>query len=838
MKAFPLVGAVLCAAASAWGAGVTFDFRAESEKLFPRAAVSGNLAPTNASAWGTGYSYVHTEKVPADSPIRREYRRHVRCTMKDGVGRIEKLPSLLTLCGGDREIAGDISGGYDCVAPLGVSTGCLCRITFDYRHRSECGRASVMACGVRLDGQGRPAPQTGPYSIFDVPGGDSEWFLFTRTLRVPDGFNALKVIVRIDGVGELVFRNFTVTLAPEERQMTVRQGAHGVFSHDFALSENQCGVLDLEWKRAPDGRTYVSDRLRWKIELPPCVRWMDALLADRRSFERKALQNGGELISFAPAFGVQGHVPTEDFNAWGMLGCLLKTVGKVGDEGRFLFWVEYEGVRISNVGETRLFVVPEIRAEVPKRYQNGLTPGGTCTTFADESANRLFADLMAAAGVRWYMPYDPKPQNLALWRAAGIRTLTPEYYFLANGYRVGDPKGRPAEDRYVALDRNAERDMATCPLAVIEERPFFLTNTVPEIARRVKGCDGVWANWEPYMFNRQGCMCARCRADFAKYVGVSDAEMARDWPKELGIGGKWHEKVTKYRSLRHGQLVRTIDRHVRALTGGEKSLGFIPGIAWCEMSSYWRPNNYAAEVQAIDYAGGLKWIDPWGPYPWWNVRAPFALEDAWALPYFLAAKDIRLTVDKDYPAGRRPRLLAFPHGRQCIDCITEPEYVEMALDAFFFNRWEASVVYYFPQGYDARYWRAFADATTRAARFENYVWDGVRADERTTVTATPETECRLKRAYPYLPASVGASALQQATYDLNGNRIVAVMNFREKTDMRFVLKTQGLSGSYRVRANGHDTGRMKNAEELAKGIRLVAPASRTTVFELVATDGK
>ena len=837
MRAPMLAGAALCAAASAWGAGVTFDFRAESTKLFPRTSVPDNLAPTNALAWGTGYCYVHSPKVPSDSPIRRKCRQHVRWTMENGEGRIEKLPSLLALCGGDRTVAAGVSGAYDCTAAIGVSSGCLVRISFEYRHRSEFGQSTVMACGVCLDRQGRQVPKApvGPYSIFDVPGGDSEWFFFTRTLRVPSGFNGLKVILRIDGVGELRFRNFSIALEPEGGPVTVRQGAHGVFSHDFAISENQCGVLGLEWKRAPDGRTYETDRLRWRIELPSCVRWMDALLSARHTLEREPLSGGGERISFAPAFGVQGHAPTEDFNAWGMLGCLLKTNGKVGDEGLCRFWVEYDGKRVSNVGTTHLFVVPEIHAEIPKRYQNGLTPGGTCTTFADAAADRVFAEFMATAGVRWYMPYKTDARYLAMLRETGMRTLTPEYYFLANGFRVGDPRGRPSEDRYVALDRNAERDMATCPLAVIEERPFFLTNTVPGIARRVKGCDGVWANWEPYMFNRQGCMCTRCRADFAKYVGVTDAEMTRDWPKELGIGGKWHEKVTKYRSIRHGQLVQAVDRHVRALTGGEKSLGFIPGIAWCEMSSYWRPNNSAAEVQAIDYAGALKWIDPWGPYPWWNVRAPFAADDAWALPYFLAAKDVRETVDRDYPdVGRRPRLLAFPHGRQCIDCITEPEFIEMALDAFFFNRWEASVVYYFPQGYDARYWRAFANATTRAARYETYVWDGIRTDDSTTVTATPETECRLARPYPYLPTSVGASALQQATYDLNGNRIVAVFNFREKTDMKFMLKTHGLSGTYRVLSNGRVTGRMMDAADMASGIRLVAPASRTTVFEFVA----
>ena len=77
------------------------------------------------------------------------------------------------------------------------------------------------------------------------------------------------------------------------------------------------------------------------------------------------------------------------------------------------------------------------------------------------------------------------------------------------------------------------------------------------------------------------------------------------------------------------------------MTGGDGSVGFIPGIAWCEMSSAWRPNNLASEVQAIDYAGDLRWINPWGPYPRWNAGVPYVNCEWDQLVYWCAAKDVR-----------------------------------------------------------------------------------------------------------------------------------------------------------------------------------------------------
>jgi hypothetical protein len=287
-----------------------------------------------------------------------------------------------------------------------------------------------------------------------------------------------------------------------------------------------------------------------------------------------------------------------------------------------------------------------------------------------------------------------------------------------------------------------------------------MTNTVPkEIVEPLKGADGMWANWEPFMFKGRGCDCTNCLAAMSA------------WREEKG------GSVADFRSSEHGKLIRVIDRHVRSATGGEKSVGFIPGVSWRTMGSSWREKDPLAEARPIDYAADLCWINPWGPYVCWKSDMPYIYEKRLPLNHFVTAKDIREQTDRDYPEGRRPKLMSFPHGVQGLGWVTQPEHLEMALDSYFFNRWEASVVYFFPQGLDARFWRAFAAATTRAAKCEPYVLDGRRADDACVLEPVAEYAVPSACVTMFLPKYKDVSMLQHAAYDLGGGRLVAVLNF-------------------------------------------------------------
>ena len=184
---------------------------------------------------------------------------------------------------------------------------------------------------------------------------------------------------------------------------------------------------------------------------------------------------------------------------------------------------------------------------------------------------------------------------------------------------------------------------------------------------------------------------------------------------------------------------------MKRICGGEKcKVVFVPGVAWCEMASVWPTSDYAREVQPIQYAADVDWMSPWGPYAIWPTQQPYVYSKWRNLRTFVAARDVRAQVDLDYPLPKRPKLIAYPHGIQQPDWMIRPEALEMNIDSFFFNGWEALLVYHFPQGYDQRWWFALARCAEKQAKYEDVVFDGRRADgdvalELTTPFAAPNS---------------------------------------------------------------------------------------------------
>lgn len=323
------------------------------------------------------------------------------------------------------------------------------------------------------------------------------------------------------------------------------------------------------------------------------------------------------------------------------------------------------------------------------------------------------------------------------------------------------------------------------------------------------------------MYKGKGCCCAKCKAAFA------------EWKKTHPNG-----TLTDFRSILHGRMVRTIDKHVRQATGGEKSVGFLPGVSWREMASSWREKNPSAESKPIDYAADLEWLEAWGPYYYWNTTIPYIYSKRGPLAHFAAAKDMREQTDRDFSLPKRPKLMAFPNSVQG-EWISQPEWIGMALDSFFFNRWEATCLYFFPEGYDARYWRTFAEATSRAAKYEDFVLDGTRCDDKTELQVIREYAKPSGYVTTYIPSLKNVPMLQQASYRLGEARIVAVLNFWEKGPAYFRLRVTDLADDRYSVMDEKGTLYVSTApdgkwtaDDLAAGVFARVGAARTCVFEI------
>ncbi len=819
--------------------GFTFDFGAISNARFGGVSSVGNLAE-GLDGWKSGYGYLHNAKVPASDPRRREIKKGIEWRREGSELVVGKSAKLVDICG-NAKMAECVSGGWSRTVALPDVSGGVYRLSFKYRMRHDVGEFGGVLFTPRLAKSvvGTANAKEPGMTVYHLPNLWSEDGMWSKDIRVPPMCDRIEIIMRIDGIGELRFSDFALTRREADTPVTVQFAPAAYLDGTFAFSSGQCGMMCVQWQRNDDA-VYAAGTFEHELTLPKGYALVEAVMAETNDVAATALADGSVRYRMKANL-YAGGVPPAEFSGWSPLSMLVRADAGA-PRGTATFATFCKGRQVSNVAKVEVFTMPEIKAPQPKRFGLGFYPGGPSCAFRTRAAQEGFADLFTAAGSTWVTHMRANRDVYAMWRAKGIRCITPEWYLCANGFRVGDGKGRPEDQKYVTqATGNIDYARATCPIAVYEEKSYFRDVFLPQMRKFLDGADGLWANWEPYYFGGRGCFCDNCCRAFAEWMKVPYAEVRKGWPQNLKWGERYGREILKFRSWQHGRLVKTINRHVVEATGGERSVGFIPGISWCEMSSGWRPNNLAAEVQAIDYAGALRWIDPWGPYVWWRASSPYLEQPEDLLGYWCAAKDVRGQVNADYMPQSRPKLLAFPHGIQGEDALCQPEGITVALDAFFFNGWEAAVVYAFPRGYDARWWQAFADAAVRAARYEDAVLDGKRVDASVTLlpdAGYPAPARNIKSTYLSWTKSV--PYLQCAAYDHGGRRICAVMNFAHHATAGFTLKTAGLpSGRYQVVSEDgvkwprEGVRRTFSAEELASvGVRLSVGAVRTKVFEI------
>ena len=834
--------------------GVTFDFQKISDARFAASAKTDEVnlirngdfsrqeSPDDPFRWHSNYCHVHNAAVPSDSPIRRNVKKAVKWEIRDGVASIVKSPDLVKYCNGDEKIASGVSGGFVKYVQLAQTNGGTYKLSFSYRMSHSVGDKGYAIVSLFDKPENKRIQNILPKGnllVFHLADTGGNWNLFSREFTVPAGINCLSVVVRIDGVGELNFRDVRLTETKAAEKITLKLSPHGFLDHTFAVSQNQPAVMTFVWKKNTDDR-FSAKNLEFVLTLPAGYEFKGTSFAEKNSIRTVKTQDGGSEVRFRINPSLSGYLPGKNFNFYLRMPMMIATDTAVGTRGAASLRIEENGRTVSNVEPVELSTIPSVRAaHRPSRYFSGIYIGGLYLSFQEPAADALFAKLMGDAGVQWVVA-SPGTRGKA-WRENGVVYITPENYWVANGFRVGLPEERPEADKYRYIgNSNFNLDNATCPAAVYEEREYFAKNTKEMIRKSLAGCDGLWGNWEPYMFAGKGCMCDTCRANFAKFVNVPLEQMKKEWPAELGRGKKYYDQIVRFRSLEHAKMVKTIHKAVVEATGGEKSLGFIPGIAWYEMSSSWRPMNLAPEVQAYDYADSLRWITPWGPYPCWDTQQPFGYDKKRMLSYFISARDVREQVNRDYPEGKRPKLMSFPHGLQLCDWVIQPENLELGMDAFFFNGFESTIVYAFPKGYDNRYWSAFARAVDTAGKYESYVIDGKRIDGDVQLVPVPEYAAPSGTVADAIPKYKNEPMLQVAAYRLGDKRIAAIFNFWEKGEAFFTFRLAGLDPekSYTVTCGGDQfvpaAGRsVYTGAELAKGIPLHAGAARCAVYEIL-----
>ena len=626
-------------------------------------------------------------------------------------------------------------------------------------------------------------------------------------------------------------------------RIALRQEGMSCFDGRFVLGRGQAQEIDFGWKQNAGAWPTPPDAkmVSFRLDLPAGVKLISPACA-RGAVRTEALPDGGTRNEWTldGAF-----TPGKNYNGWYRPSALITSDLPVGSRpGCCVATALYEGAPVSKPIAVDLVVeAPVIAQAKPKRYVNGICYRGPASEYSPAGIDAC-ADTFVQMGVTG-LSGGRLPFAKAM-KARGVRFRMTGTYFIANGYFVNtyppDPKRIPEGQRFVPDDsvrRPEDYAYLPCPRAVYQKESYFRDEVVPS-AKRFFATDGAvatcWSsNWEPNPYFSHGCMCARCRQGFAAFAGMDEADVAKDWPACVRPGGRFREKALRFRSLEHAKVVRTLQELALDILGKDSG-GFIPLIAWPALAGGHPEVPLYAEVATEDYAGDLTWVEPFGPYVWWDTGKPYFREKRFPVAGWSAARANRDYADRI--CRKPPKLLAFPQGQQGDYAVNQPEWLAQNMDCYFFNRWEASVVYFFPQGYDLRWWRRFAEASTRAGYYEDYVIDGTRSDASVVAIPVREYAVPCRQTTGYLPAATNVSPLCTAAYDLKGGRIVAALNFWELGEAFFRLTCKDLpAGEYTVVQDRRTLVTRKGvsvwtAEQLTKGLFLGVGAARTAVFEI------
>ena len=667
------------------------------------------------------------------------------------------------------------------------------RIRFHYRASPEAGKPgrSIMFLFAReFNDKGY---------LYSVIGQTDEFFhLFSREFNIPQSVREIDLCLRVESHGTLEFKNIEAVEVkddPSSPDVELFITPHGWLGRDFAVSSNGLAIVNYMWRRARAREKDAKCRYEFVATLPPgfrCVAPMNALSGTVRE---KTLPDGGMEVRYR----IPMRPPQSGkFDWWGRQGLIVGTTAPHGTRGKAKFRLEIDGRTASNEESLELFVIPEIKAQAPEKFLYGVSfasPSGLLS--GDAAADEAYARFMVGCGVRWVKGWGRKINPFDMWRRAGIKHAMAESP-IGNAYSLYFGKA-PEGERFVALHPKRSRwlEHAICPVAVYREKPFFMTNVVARINDVHAGADGSYANWEPFFYRREGCMCESCRDEFARWAQLPQEDVAKDWPDCIAREGRYGDRVVKFRSWQCAEVVRTLDKWIRKATGGESSLGLIPAVHREQITRNWVGVVDNAEFDTIDYGRDLAWVCPWGPYSGvWDASSPFVNPGTKWLMDFYNAREGAEAAHRDYPGLK---LMAYPHGLQCSSWLIEPEILGLNLSAYFFNGWDAALVYFFPMGYDSRYWKAYADAVSLAAKWEGFIAGAERVDGKVEIVPGADWPKPDATAFHRTIASFrNVSFLQHVAYKKGDELLVAVFNYHPARRAFFTLRHDGVETQHTV----------------------------------------
>ena len=322
------------------------------------------------------------------------------------------------------------------------------------------------------------------------------------------------------------------------------------------------------------------------------------------------------------------------------------------------------------------------------------------------------------------------------------------------------PKWAKWSERYLKYN-------AVCPTVLGSEK--FYPKVLAGAKKALMYTDHVYVNWEPYIYQKYGCVCAHCKAFFLKFAqdaGVGRIEALKMWPDcVIDREHDLHNRFTSHQiALVHKRLHNGVREASKEL-GRTVPANFVPAIATHEFNPGYRSFRYSGAREYVNY---LDAFTVWGMTYGSSVGVV-------NLPKMIGNNLMMAEeFDKVYKIARRtgrtdkgrtlPRMYNVS-GIHFVDlyrfAMPRAFYVQAVMNFFHGLDGHAS---YREWGMDARFMRLRAKAARIMATYEQVVMHGTPDDRFSTEFASP------------VPKMPYAKILHRKSYRDKNTRLISLGN--------------------------------------------------------------
>ncbi|MFA7232189.1 MAG: hypothetical protein WC071_13035, partial [Victivallaceae bacterium] len=446
-----------------------------------------------------------------------------------------------------------------------------------------------------------------------------KWTKLTYPIMVPSNITSIRLDLKLYGCGEAYVDDVQLRKVQEPAGVTVRLFPQSFIDNTYCLASGVPGIIGFAFCNEAGVKINTPELY---LKLPAAVTLIDARVPLKIASREQLTENGMKYILYKIELVNYGkEIQRNQYFTWRLPTFMLKTAVEPGAD----FTAEYkyvDGTYATSWQPFKLQIIPAAaKSPTPKHFLSAAMLAHEAD-FNTPDAAREFVDFYKNCGFNSIHGFFVPAVNEEL-KKAGIKRYAQEYY-LCNGYRIGEEK-KPESVLFKLVDGSSltKPKEAICPVEVYTQGKYFQDAVIPLIKNSLvakDSYDNIMSNWEPFKYDFKGCFCDRCKAEFIKYSGLSSVEVDKVWPKDVTT--KYRDTWIKFRSWQHGQVVKTLEDTTVAI-GKEagKDAHFIPEIAWSHMTEGGRDE--AAQYDSRDYMNNLKFIEPWGPYIFFDMTTPY-----------------------------------------------------------------------------------------------------------------------------------------------------------------------------------------------------------------------